>query len=125
MFEKHSHRYKSDFPLFKKALDVGVYDFTISWTRLLLNGTGSKPLKAGVKFYRDVITSSHEAGMDTFCTLYHWDLPQALQDRYGGWLSPNIVHDFRNYAKVAFDAFGDVCTNWITMNEPRTFCVEG
>lgn len=102
-----------------------MFDFTISWARLLPNGTGSVPLKAGVDFYRDVIKASNKAGMDNFCTLYHWDLPQTLQDKYRGWLSSDVVEDFENYAKVVFDAFGDICHNWVTMNEPRTFCTEG
>lgn len=122
---KDSHRYKTDLPLIKNAMNVGVFDFTIAWTRLLPNGTGSTPLSAGVDFYRNVIETSKQVGMDNFCTLYHWDLPQALQDKYQGWLSADIVTDFGNYAKIVFDALGDICSNWVTMNEPRTFCTEG
>ena len=63
--------------------------------------------------------------MTAACTIYHWDLPQALQDKYCGWLSKRIVADFRNYAEVIMDGLGDLCDDWLSMNEPRTFCDEG
>ncbi|KAJ6597102.1 glycoside hydrolase [Mycena vulgaris] len=139
------HTYRTDLPLFRSALGVGTYDFTIAWTRIMPSGRG--PLnKKGVDFYRNVIRASKASGMSNICvrplkrrvsesasrlmsnssqTLYHWDLPQSLQAEYGGWLSRKIVDDFRGYAREVFKALGDECSHWVTMNEPRTFCTEG
>ncbi|KAI1784716.1 glycoside hydrolase [Ganoderma leucocontextum] len=119
------HTYPKDLPLFKQALGINQYDFTIAWTRILPNGTGTKANRAGIDFYRNVIRATHENGMSAACTIYHWDLPQTLQDRYGGWLNRRIVKDFRNYAEVVMDGLGDLCDDWLSMNEPRTFCDEG
>nr|GAT53344.1 glycoside hydrolase [Mycena chlorophos] len=118
------HTYTTDLPLFRSALGVGTFDFTIAWTRIMPAGRGALSA-SGLAFYRDVIRRSNDAGMDNICTLYHWDLPQSLQDEYGGWLSPKIITDFRAYASAVFAALGEECTMWVTMNEPRTFCTEG
>ncbi len=72
-----------------------------------------------------MVEAAHENGMTAASTIYHWDLPQALQDRYGGWLNKRIVADFRHYAEVIMDGLGDLCDDWVSMNEPRTFCDEG
>lgn len=119
------HTYAQDIPLFVKSLGVNTYDYTISWTRLLPDGRGQTANKAGVQFYRNVNDAAHKAGANATCTLYHWDLPQRLQTEYGGWLSPKILDDFENYAKVAMNALGNTCDRWVSMNEPRTFCTEG
>lgn len=58
-------------------------------------------------------------------TLYHWDLPQALEDRYNGWLDRQIVYDFAEYAETCFEAFGDRVRHWVTLNEPHTVAVQG
>jgi beta-glucosidase/6-phospho-beta-glucosidase/beta-galactosidase len=115
------HTYKTDLPLFRKALGVNNYDFTISWTRILPDGTGDKPNDKGVEFYKDMMRVAHDNGMSTSCTLYHWDLPQKLQDRYKGWMSADVVKDFENYARVTMTALGGLCSHWLSMNEPRTF----
>jgi beta-glucosidase/6-phospho-beta-glucosidase/beta-galactosidase len=119
------HTYARDMPLVRKAVGVNQWDMTIAWTRILPNGTGSTPNAAGLKFYKDVAKVAHENGMSVACTAYHWDLPQALQDAYGGWLSSKVVDDFRNYVSVLMDGMGLSCDDWLSMNEPRTFCVEG
>lgn len=120
------HTYARDIPHFAESLGTNNYDFTLAWTRILPNGgTKAKPNQKGIDFYRRVAHATHRAGLSTSCTLYHWDLPQALQDAYGGWLSEKVVDDFRHYARVTIDALGDVCDRWISMNEPRTFCTEG
>ncbi|KAJ7097728.1 glycoside hydrolase [Mycena belliarum] len=116
--------YRTDLPLFRNALGVGHYDFTIAWTRIMPSGRGPLSPK-GLEFYQNVLRTSQQAGMSNICTLYHWDLPQSLQAEYGGWLSRHIVDDFRGYAREVFKALGNECSHWVTMNEPRTFCTEG
>ncbi|KDN52340.1 glycoside hydrolase family 1 protein [Tilletiaria anomala UBC 951] len=119
------HTYPKDLPLFKEAFGMNQYDFTISWTRILPNGTGHTANEHGVDFYRNVVKTAHDNGMTAACTIYHWDLPQALQDKYGGWVDKRVVADFKNYADVLMGSLGDLCDDWISMNEPRTFCTEG
>jgi beta-glucosidase/6-phospho-beta-glucosidase/beta-galactosidase len=119
------HTYEKDLPLFKQALGINNYDFTLSWTRLLPDGKGTTINQKGLQFYKDMIKKVHENGMSASCTLYHWDLPQALQDQYQGWTSPRVIDDFKNYATVVMEALGADCDRWISMNEPRTFCTEG
>lgn len=97
----------------------------MAWTRILPQGTGKTANKAGIDYYRRVAQATHKAGGTFTATLYHWDLPEALQQRYKGWVSPKIVDDFGNYARVAMTALGDVVDEWISLNEPRTFCTEG
>ncbi|KAJ7063477.1 glycoside hydrolase [Mycena amicta] len=109
---------------FEPHSGVGTYDFTISWTRIMPGGRGALN-PAGLMFYRNVISKSNALGMSNICTLYHWDLPQSLNDEYGGWLNRQVVNDFRMYARAVFAALGDSCALWVTMNEPRTFCTEG
>ncbi|KAF8212008.1 glycoside hydrolase superfamily [Mycena galopus ATCC 62051] len=119
------YSYPQDIPLFRKALGVGTYDFTIAWTRIMPAGRG--PLnEKGLNFYQNVIRASNASGMSNICTLYHWDLPQSLQDQYGGWLSPKSwmisVHTRAQFSKRWATT---VPIGWVTMNEPRTFCTEG
>src|SRR5690606_17484270 len=111
----HYHRYREDVEIMA-SLGVDSYRFSISWSRLLPEGTG-RVNSAGVEFYRNLTEELLEAGITPFVTLYHWDLPQALQDR-GGWLEPASVDWFVEYATVAKEALGDVVTFWTTHNEP-------
>ncbi|KAG6810236.1 Beta-glucosidase 1B [Tricholoma furcatifolium] len=106
---------------------VKSYRFSISWSRIIpLGGRGDPINQEGVKFYSDFIDALREKGIVPFVTLYHWDLPQALHDRYGGWLNKEeIVQDFANYAKVCFDAFGDRVKHWLTLNEPWCVAILG
>ncbi|XP_057862323.1 putative beta-glucosidase 41 isoform X2 [Cryptomeria japonica] len=117
------HRFKEDIDL---MVDLGMdaYRFSISWSRLYPNGSGEIN-KAGLDYYNTFIDTLVEKGIEPYVTLYHWDLPQALQDSYGGWLSPQIVDDFSKYAKACFGAFGDRVKHWITFNEPRGFSING
>lgn len=119
------HSYSKDIPLFFKSTGINTYDATLAWTRILPTGTEKTPNKAGIEYYRNVAKAVHAQGGKFTATLYHWDLPQTLQDKYKGWLSPKIVADFEHYARTTIEALGDVVDDWVSMNEPRTFCTEG
>jgi beta-glucosidase len=111
----HYNRYADDVALMAD-LGVNAYRFSIAWSRLLPEGTG-RVNQAGVDFYRRLCKELAGAGITPVATLYHWDLPQALQDQ-GGWTNPDSVSWFAEYARVAKDALGDMVSNWATLNEP-------
>ncbi|KAL2491490.1 Beta-glucosidase 17 [Abeliophyllum distichum] len=119
------HRYKEDVKLME-FIGLNGFRFSISWTRILPYGKLSKGVnKEGVAFYNNLINELISKGVQPFVTIYHWDLPQALQDEYGGFLSPRVVDDFRDFAEVCFKEFGDRVKHWVTMNEPYIFIVNG
>jgi beta-glucosidase len=111
----HYHRYRDDIQLMR-WLGLKAYRFSVAWSRVIPAGTGAINEK-GIDFYDRLIDGLLEAGIEPFLTLYHWDLPQALQDR-GGWANPEIVYWFADYAQVVAQCFGDRVKNWITLNEP-------
>uniref|UniRef100_A0A6N2MI41 Beta-glucosidase n=1 Tax=Salix viminalis TaxID=40686 RepID=A0A6N2MI41_SALVM len=117
------HRFKGDIDLMKD-LGMDAYRFSISWPRIFPNGTGV-PNQEGINYYNCLIDSLLEKGIQPFVTLYHWDLPQMLEDKYEGWLSKQIVDDFEHYAFTCFQAFGDRVKHWITFNEPHGFSIQG
>jgi len=112
------HRYPEDIALLKK-LGVKVYRFSIAWPRILPQGTGEVN-QAGLDYYNRVIDALLEAGIEPCVTLYHWDLPQALQDR-GGWANRETIDAFVRYAEIVFRTFNGKVRQWITFNE--TWCV--
>jgi len=114
----HYNRYEEDIKIMK---DLGMqsYRFSIAWPRIMPNGTGEVS-QEGINFYNRLIDALLEAGIQPTATLYHWDLPQVLQDK-GGWGNRDIVQQFADYATVCAEAFGDRVANWITINEP--WCV--
>lgn len=115
------HRYKEDVKLMQN-IGLDTFRMSISWSRILPNGTLSGGInKEGIAFYNNVFNALLAKGVTPFVTLFHWDLPQALEDEYGGFLSPRIVDDFRDYAEVCFKAFGDRVKHWSTLNEPFSF----
>ncbi|KDQ60017.1 glycoside hydrolase family 1 protein [Jaapia argillacea MUCL 33604] len=118
--------WKEDIALLK-SYGVKSYRFSLSWSRIIPDGGRNDPVSEdGVAFYREFIEELHRQGIIPFVTLYHWDLPQTLHDRYGGWLNKEeIVKDFVNYAKVCFTSFGDLVQNWLTHNEPWCVSVLG
>ncbi|PON69726.1 Glycoside hydrolase [Parasponia andersonii] len=119
------HHYKEDVGIMKE-MNLDAYRFSISWSRLLPNGKLSGGVnKEGIKYYNDLINELLANGLKPFVTLFHWDLPQALEDEYGGFLSPQIVEHFRDYAELCFKEFGDRVNNWITLNEPWSYAKSG
>ncbi|MDP5275757.1 GH1 family beta-glucosidase [Chengkuizengella axinellae] len=118
----HYHRYKEDIQLMKN-LNIKSYRFSICWSRILPEGTG-KVNPIGLQFYRSIIETLIENDIEPIITLYHWELPQVLQEK-GGWENPKIINDFMNYANVIFNEFGDVVKKWITLNEPMVFTYLG
>ncbi|GAB2266172.1 Beta-glucosidase 17 [Dionaea muscipula] len=112
------HRYKEDVKLLKK--NRFSFRFSISWPRVLPRGEISGGVNSkGIKFYNDLINELLANGITPFVTIFHWDVPQALEDKYGGLLSPNIVKDFIDFAELCFKEFGDRVKHWTSMNEPN------
>ena len=109
------HRYPEDIEMLKR-LGVGAYRFSLSWPRIQADGRG-EPNSKGLDYYNRLIDALLEAGIEPAVTLYHWDLPQALQDK-GGWANRDIAEAFAEYAAIAGEAFGDRVHKWITLNEP-------
>jgi len=119
----HYHRWREDVALMKQ-LKLKAYRFSISWPRILPKGRG-KVNQAGVDFYSRLVDGLLEAGITPFVTLYHFDLPQALQEDGGGWLRRGIVEDYVNYVDVVSRALGDRVKFWATFNEPWEFTWQG
>jgi len=111
----HYHRYPADVELIK-SLNLKAYRFSIAWPRIVPDG-GTVVNQAGVDFYSRLVDSVLAAGVTPFVTLYHWDLPQVLEDA-GGWLNRETADRFAYYADVMASALGDRVKNWITLNEP-------
>ncbi|MEV2238079.1 GH1 family beta-glucosidase [Micromonospora sp. NPDC049891] len=118
----HYHRYAEDLDLMR---DLGLrsYRFSISWPRIQPDGTGAANQR-GLDFYRRLVDGLHERGIAPMATLFHWDLPQALQDT-GGWESRDVAQRFADYAAIVFDALGDRVPVWLTINEPKTVVQNG
>ncbi|EPS65893.1 hypothetical protein M569_08883, partial [Genlisea aurea] len=117
----HYHKYPEDIQLMKD-LRVDAFRFSIAWSRIYPNGTGEVN-RAGVDHYNDVIDKLLANGITPYVTLYHWDLPQGLQDRHKGWLSTRIIRDFARFAETCFEEFGDRVKHWTTLNEPHIFSI--
>jgi len=114
----HYHRWQQDIAL-QRALGLKAYRFSIAWPRVLPSGAG-KSNGAGIAFYDRLVDGLLEAGIVPMATLYHWDLPQALEDA-GGWPEPQTAERFADYAEIMFNALGDRVPHWITFNEPWVF----
>lgn len=118
----HYHRWREDVRLMQE-LGVRAYRLSISWPRIIPDGTGEVN-REGVAHYRALLKELHDAGITPMVTLYHWDLPQALQER-GGWENRDTVEQFDRYAQVCFEEFGDLVPHWCTINEPSCVSLEG
>jgi len=112
------HRYKDDL-LLVKALGFKVFRFSISWSRILPEGIG-RVNKEGIAFYNKVIDECLLLGLTPYVTLYHWDLPQALE-KEGGWASHQLLKWFHRFVTVCAEEFGDRVKDWIVLNEPMGF----
>ena len=111
----HYRRYREDIRLMRD-LGLNAYRFSVSWSRVLPQGRGSVNAK-GLDFYARLVDALLEAGIRPLATLFHWDLPSALEDR-GGWLNPDSAAWFADYARALFRALDDRVGVWATLNEP-------
>jgi beta-glucosidase len=118
----HYHRSAGDLDLMK-SLGVASYRFSLAWPRILPEGTGT-PNQKGLDFYKRLVDGLHARGIVPMATLFHWDLPQALQDK-GGWENRDCAKWFADYASVVFGALGDAVPTWLTINEPKTIVQVG
>jgi len=118
----HYHLYVQDVALMKE-LGLNAYRFSISWPRVLPTGRGVVNM-AGLDFYDRLVDAVLVAGIEPYVTLYHWDLPQALQDQ-GGWLKRETCQAFADYAQVVAARLGDRVHHWITHNEPLVVAQHG
>lgn len=116
------YRYKDDL-LIAKALGFQAFRFSISWSRILPDGMG-KLNQAGVRFYHNLIDECLHLGLVPYVTLFHWDMPQALQ-KEGGWTNHFIVKWFNRFVKTCCELFGTKVKNWIVLNEPLSFTALG
>lgn len=115
----HYNRYKEDVALMK-SLGANAYRFSISWPRVFPNGTGEANPK-GLDFYSRLVDELLAAGIEPFATLYHWDLPQALQDKYGGWQSREVSKAFGGYCGYVAKKLSDRVRHFFTINEFQSF----
>ncbi len=111
----HYNRYGEDVELMR-SLGLNAYRFSIAWGRIFPQGTG-RVNETGLAFYERLVDTLLEAGIEPLATLYHWDLPEALDDR-GGWLNPEIADWFADYAEVMFRRLDGRIKKWATLNEP-------
>ena len=118
--------YKEDVALMKSC-GVTAYRFSLSWSRIIPLGGANDPInEQGIQYYNNLIDELLANGITPFVTLFHWDTPQALEDRYGGMLNQEkYTPDFLHYARLCFMRFGDRVKHWITYNEPGVYTLAG
>ncbi|KAJ8715639.1 hypothetical protein PYW07_010121 [Mythimna separata] len=117
------NQYKRDVEMMRE-LGLDFYRFSLAWPRILPTSFPDLISEPGSQYYSDLIDELLKYNIEPVVTLYHWDLPQKLQDM-GGWTNPHIVDWFADYARVAFNLYGDRVKYWITINEPREVCYQG
>lgn len=115
----HYHRYTEDVALIK-SLGIPAYRFSTAWPRILPEGEG-KVNQKGIDFYCRLVDELLNAGITPYITLFHWDLPQILEDNYGGWRSKETAARFADYAAVVVNALSDRVEHWMTINEIKCF----
>lgn len=119
----HYHHYREDVALMK-AMGLKAYRFSVSWSRIYPDGEGKVNPK-GLEFYHNLLHELRKADVEPVLTIYHWDLPLALQEKYQGWESRETIKAFENYAKTLFKEFGDEVKYWVTINEQNVFTSMG
>ncbi len=119
----HYHRFEEDVEIMS-SLGLDAYRFSVSWPRVIPEGSGSVNEK-GVDFYSRLVDTLLEKGITPYATMFHWDLPQALQDRFDGFASPEVSEYFADYAELLVRRLGDRVKHWITLNEPWVYSVLG
>ena len=117
------HKYEEDINLMAE-MGLEAYRFSISWPRILPNGSGEVN-QEGIDFYHKVIDLLLEKNIKPVLTIYHWDLPKALQDEYMGWEGRQIIEDFINYCEILFKEYGSKVYHWVTLNEQNIFTTLG
>ncbi|XP_047967110.1 beta-glucosidase 18-like isoform X1 [Salvia hispanica] len=118
--DDHYHRYLEDIEIMH-SLGLTAYRFSISWSRILPRGRDGPVNKVAVQFYRNITYNLLTKGIHPFVTLFHFEYPQELEDRFGGWLSPLMQEEYLHFAEICFTYFGDQVKYWITINEPNLF----
>jgi beta-glucosidase len=118
----HYHRYREDLDLMK-SFGIKHYRLSIAWPRIMPEGVGAVNAR-GIDFYNRLIDASLERGITPWVTMFHWDLPQALEDK-GGWPTRQVADAFADYADEIVKAYGDRVKNWITLNEIAVFLDNG
>ncbi|XP_042452478.1 beta-glucosidase 18-like [Zingiber officinale] len=122
--DDHYHRYTEDIELME-SLGVNAYRFSISWSRILPRGRLGGTNSLGIAFYNRLINALLLKGIKPFATLNHYDIPQELEVRYGGWLNPQLQDEFGEFADICFREFGDRVKYWATFNEPNIVATYG
>lgn len=117
------HKWQEDVQILRD-LKVNHYRMSLSWSRILPNGTVNNINQKGVDYYLNLLKALHESNIEPMVTLYHWDLPIAFHEM-GGWQNPLISDYFAEYARLCFKLFGDYVKTWITINEPQSTCLDG
>jgi beta-glucosidase len=117
------NRYREDILLVKK-LNIPNFRFSIAWPRIMPNGTTASLNQAGIDFYNRVIDFCLECGIEPWVTIYHWDLPHALEVQ-GGWTNREVLNWFNDYVTICAKSFGDRVKHWMVMNEPSVFVGAG
>ena len=120
---EHYTRYPEDFKLMR-SLGAKHYRLSLAWPRILPDGDGAVNQK-GLDFYHRLFDSMEKHGITPWVTMFHWDLPQALETRYGGWRDRRVADAFAKYADTIVQAYGDRVKNWITLNEILCFTKRG
>ena len=119
----HYHRYKEDVKLMAEQ-GLKAYRFSVAWSRIIPDGNGEVNEK-GLEFYDNLIDELLKYNIEPVVTLYHWDIPQALQDKYGGWEDRQVIEDFTRYADILFNRFNGRVKYWVSLNEQNIFLTLG